>query len=164
MYNKDVLQKKECLGMMQEKYFYINPQKARELLLQVQGMQSDKRGLDNQVYLVDEYAVLATTKLKLRNYPTRDDDLVYYDELVQSLMRLKEQGVAVVPVLGYCYEPDSENGSGYIIQRRARGEELYDDARLKAFYAGKECFSYLPSQVGDRQYLLERTNYISDVP
>lgn len=150
--------------MMQEKYFYIAPQKARELLRQIQGMQADKRGLDNQVYLVGEYAVLATTKLKLRNYPTRDEDLAYYDELVQCLMRLKEQGVRVVPVLGYCYDPDSENGSGYIIQQRAKGEELYDDARLKEFYVGKECFSYLSGHTGEKQYLLDRTKYISDVP
>lgn len=149
---------------MKEKYFYIKPQKAEELLHQVRGMQADKRGLDKQVYFIDGYAVLTTTKLKLRNYPMRDDNLVYYDELVQSLMGLKEQGVAAVPVLGYCYEPDSENGNGYIIQERARGEELYDDALLKEYYAGREYFAYLPDHAGARQYLLCRTNCISRAP
>lgn len=94
----------------------------------------------------------------------RDDNLVYYDELVQSFMSLKEQGVAAVPVLGYCYEPDSENGNGYIIQQRAKGEELYDDALLKECYAGREYFAYLPDHAGARQYLLRRTNCISRAP
>lgn len=78
---------KQCVegnreGMGTEKFFFIAPQKARELLRQVRGKQADKRGLDSQVRLTDEYAVLAVTKLKWRNYPTRDDDLAYYDELV----------------------------------------------------------------------------------
>lgn len=114
--------------------------------------------------MTDEYAVLAVTKLKWRNYPTRDDDLAYYDELVQCLMRLRERGVAVVPILGYCYDPDSEDGKGYVIQQRAKGEELYDDARLKEFYVGKERFSYLSGHTDAKQYLLERTAYVSRVP
>lgn len=149
---------------MKEKYFYIKAQKARELLHQIQGMQANKQGQDSQVYLIDEYAVLTTKKLKLRNYLTRDDNLVYYDELVHCLMNLKEQGVASVPILGYCYDPDSENGDGYIIQQRAKGEELYNDAILKEYYVGKENYSYLSNHTGVKQYFLYRTNYISRVP
>ncbi len=93
---------------------------------QIQGMQANKQG----------------------QYLTRDDNLVYYDELVHCLMNLKEQGVASVPILGYCYDPDSENGDGYIIQQRAKGEELYNDAILKEYYVGKENYSYLSNHTG----------------
>lgn len=152
--------------MMKEKYFYIRSEKARDLLHQIHEMQANKWGLDSQVYLIDEYAVLTTAKLKLRNYPTRDDDLLYYDELIQSLMRLKEQGVAVAPILGYCYDPDSEKGDGYIIQQRAKGEELYDDAALKEYYVGKKYYHYLPTStnINIKEYFISRTNYISQVP
>lgn len=149
---------------MKEKYFYIPFEKARDLLRQISEMQPNKRGLDSRVYLIDEFAVLTTTKLKLRNYTTRDDDLLYYDELIQSLMHLKKQGVAAVPILGYCYDPDSENGDGYIIQQRAKGEELYDDAALKEFYIGKNQYQYLPASENSNQYLFSRTNYISEAP
>ena len=37
-----------------------------------------------------------------------------------------QQGVAVVPILGYCFDPDSENGNGYIFQLRAKGEEFWE--------------------------------------
>lgn len=149
---------------MKEKYFYITPQKARKLLHQVQEMQAEKQGFDKQVYLFDEYAVLKTTKLKIRNYPTRDDDLIYYDELIKSLMHLRTQGVATVPILGYCYDSQSENGDGYIIQQRAKGEELYDDAKLKNYYVGKESFSYLFNYNDVKAYFLDRTQEISQVP
>lgn len=106
---------------MKEKYFYIEPEKARELLLQINEMKAAKRGVDSHVYLIGEYAVLTTSRIKLRNVTTRDDDLTYFGELIKTLMSLKEQGVAVVPILGYCFDPDSENGNGYIFQQRAKG-------------------------------------------
>jgi len=59
---------------MKEKYFYIKARKAKELLHQIQGMQANKQGQDSQEYLIDEYAVLTTKKLKLRNYLTHDDN------------------------------------------------------------------------------------------
>ncbi|MCL2300984.1 MAG: hypothetical protein FWC27_12650 [Firmicutes bacterium] len=147
---------------MTEKYFYIEPEKARALLAQTQGMKAAKRGIDSHVYLIGEYAVLTTGRLKLRNVATRDDDLAYLDELIGTLMRLREQGVAVVPILGYCYDPDSEDGDGYIFQPRAKGEELYDDAVMQA-YKARKC-AYLSSGADPKAYILTRTNQIAQAP
>lgn len=148
---------------MTEKYFYIEPEKARELLSQIKGMKAAKRGIDSLVYLVGEYAVLTTSRLKLRNVATRDDDLAYFDELIETLMRLHGQGVAVVPILGYCYNPESKDGNGYIFQPRAKGEELYDDAVTKKYRRSKASY-YFPSETDPKEYILSRTSFISQVP
>jgi hypothetical protein len=147
---------------VKEKFFRIEPEKARELLSQTQGMQAAKRGIDSHAYLIGDYAVLTTGRLKLRNVATRDDDLAYLDELIGTLMRLREQGVGVVPILGYCYDPDSENGNGYLFQPRAKGEELYDDVVMQAYYVRKS--AYLSSDVDAKAYILSRTNSISQAP
>jgi len=148
---------------LKEKFLFIEPEKARKLLSQAKEMKPAKRGIDSRAYLIGEYAVLTTSMLKLRNVATRDDDLAYFDELIGALMRLREQGVAVVPTLGYCYDPDSENGEGYIIQARAKGEELYDDAIMKKYY-GRKKFAYLSSDADAKEYILSRTRYISQAP
>lgn len=153
-----------CSFEMEEKYFYIGPEIARGLLSQIKDMKAAKRGVDKQVYLIGEYAVLTASKIKLRNVTTRDDDLAYFDELIKTLMGLKEQGVAVVPILGYCVEPNSENGNGYIIQSRAKGEELYDDSIMKEYYVSKRHFAYLSSDTDAKKYVISRTNLISKVP
>ena len=150
-------------SVVKENYVYIEPEKARELLSQIREMKAAKRGIDSRVYLVGEYAVLTTSQIKLRNVATRDDDLVYFDELIKTLMRLREQGVAVIPILGYCYDPDSENGDGYIVQLRAKGEELYDDAIMKKYY-GRKKFAYLSSEMDAKEYILSRTHFISQAP
>jgi len=153
---------------MIEKYFCIKPEKARELLTQIKDMSAAKRGIDRHVHLIDEYAVLTTSRIKLRNVTTRDDNLAYFDELIRTLMRLREQGVAVVPVLGYCYDPDSENGNGYIFQQRAKGEELYDDAIIVRFHVWAQNkpggVYHFPSDTDAGEYIVARTNYISKVP
>lgn len=107
---------------------------------------------------------MTASKIKLRNVTTRDDDLAYFDELIKTLMELKEQGVGVVPILGYCVEPNSENGNGYIIQSRAKGEELYDDSIMKELYVGKPHLAYLSSDTDAKEYVISRTNAISKVP
>lgn len=152
---------------MKEKYFFIEPEKANELLNQISKMEPAKRGFNSYVYLIDEYAVLMASNIKLRNVSTRDDNLTYFDELIQTLMELRGQNVAVVPILGYCVDPDSENGNGYVFQPRAKGAELYDDAIMSAFYvwAQKNPDSvYLSSDANAKEYILSRTNYISKVP
>jgi len=148
---------------MTERYAYIAAEKARELLAQAKEARPAKRGVDRQAYLVGDYAVLAASRIKLRNVATRDDDLAHFDALIATLMRLHGQGVAVVPILGYCYDPESEKGAGYIIQPRAKGEELYDDAVMQPFYVRKS--PYLSSDGADpKAYLLSRTSFISQAP
>jgi len=152
---------------MKEKYFAIEPAKARELLSQIKGMKAAKHGIDSRVYLIGDYAVLTTSRLKLRNVATRDDDLAYFDALIETLLGLREQGVAAVPILGYCYDPGSENGNGYIFQPRAKGEELYDDGLLKEYYAfaqkhPKRIISFRRPRA--KEHILSRTYSISQAP
>lgn len=150
-----------------EKYFYIKPEDARELLEQIKEMPPEKRGIDRRAYLTGEYAVLSTSRLKLRNVTIPDPDLVYFDELIRTLKKLNEQGVGVVPILGYCYDKESKDGNGYIFEQRARGEELYDDATLMKYYAWarKEPEKvYLSSNLDAGSYLVSRTDYISKIP
>lgn len=152
--------------IMEKKYFYIEPEKANELLSQIKEMKSAKRGICSHVYLIGEYAVLETEKINLRNVTTRDDDLVYFDELIKTLMNLREQGIAVVPILGYCFDPDNENGNGFIFQPRAKGEELYDDAVMYKYYIWAQNNPdsvYLSSDIDAKEYILSRTNFISKV-
>lgn len=152
---------------MKEKYFYIKPEKAKELLTQTKEMKAVKRGIDSHVYLIGEYAILTTERIKLRNVTTRDDDLAYFDELIKTLMCLREQGISVVPILGYCFDPDSKNGNGYIFQQRAKGEELYDDAVMNEYYVwgqNNPSSRYLSSDIDAKEYILFRTNLISKVP
>lgn len=150
-----------------EKHFYIKPEKARELLEGVKKMPPVKRGIDRRAYLTGEYAVLSTSRLKLRNVTIQDPDLVYFDELIRTLKKLSEQGVGVVPILGYCYDRESEEGDGYIFEQRARGEELYDDAVLMKYYAWAQKEPekvYLSSSLDAGAYLISRTDYISKIP
>lgn len=152
---------------MIEKYFYIEPEKARELLSKIKGTEPDRRGVDRRVYLIDEYAVLFSERIKLRNVTTHDDDLAYFDELIETLMNLRKQGVSVVPILGYCCDTESKNGSGYIFEQRAKGEELYDDAVMKEYYVWAQNEPdkvYLSSDADAKYYLISRTNYISKIP
>lgn len=156
-----------CDFEMKEKYFYIESEKARELLSQVENMKAAKRGIDRHAYFIDDYVVLSTQRIKLRNVTTRDDNLIYFDELIKILMSLREQGIAVIPILGYCFEPDSENGTGYIFQLRAKGEELYDDAIMKKYYVWTQNNldnKYLPGDIDAKEYIICRTKFISEVP
>lgn len=152
---------------MKEKYLYIEPETARNLLTQVSELKSTKNGIDSHAYLIDEYAILTSTRIKLRNVTYRDDNLAYFDELILTIINLKEQGVCVVPILGYFYDEKSENGAGYIFMQRAKGEELYDDAIMKTYYSYTQDNSnteHLSSDVDSREYILSRTSYISKIP
>ena len=91
-------------------------------------MLSEHRDIDRQAYLFDDLAVLSTSRLKLRNADVRDDDLHYLDDLIERLAKLWRNGINVVPMLGYCCDPDSEDGEGFLFMKRAKGSALYDDA------------------------------------
>lgn len=155
---------------MNEKYFDINPLHARQLLDQAKKTKWSKRGIDRHAYLIGDYAVLSTNRMKLRNVTTRDDNLSYFDEIIETLLNLYHHGVSVVPILGYSYDPNSVDGTGFIIQKRAKGLELFDDAVLAKFESWAQSQSeniYLHSNMSDAekiQYLLSRTQEISHVP
>ena len=155
---------------MQEKYFYIEKEVARQLLNRVSRMHYAKRGFDRRAYLLDDYVVLSTNRLKLRNVDTRYDDFAYFDEIIETLANMHACGIAVVPILGYCYDPHSSDGEGFIIQQRAKGEELYDDAILTKFTVwaqNKNQEVYLSTDLSDAEaadYLYSRTHAIAQAP
>lgn len=151
---------------MIEKYISIDAVTARELLDRVQNIKPAKRGIDRHAYLFEKYAVLSTNRLKLRNVDVRDDDLSYFDDIIERLAGLCDEGVHVVPILGYCYDPETENGSGYVFQQRAKGHELYDDAAICKYqvWTQNESDVYLKSDIDPKDYILSRTHTIANAP
>lgn len=153
-----------------EKYFAIDPSFARQLVSQAADMQWAKRGIDRRAYLMEDYAVLSTDRMKLRNVTTRDEDLRYLDEIIEALLHLHQRGVSVVPILGYCCEPDSADGKGFLIQKRAKGLELFDDAILARFQVWAQAHPesvYLHSSMSEADgihYLLTRACEIASIP
>lgn len=156
---------------MVERYFSIDPNAAHDLIDQIQNMKPAKRGIDRRAYLVGEYAVLSTRRLKLRNVDVRDDSLLYFDDIIEKLTLLHDRGVHVVPILGYCYDPETTDGSGYIFQQRAPGQELYDDAAICVYevWTQNESEIYLKSdvdskEVDPKEYILARTRTVANAP
>lgn len=152
---------------MKEKFFYIESTKARNMLKELKDIKTTKRGIEHNVYLIDDYAILSSESIKIRNVTTRDDNLAYFDELIVTLMNLWKQGVSVVPILGYCYDEKSKNGSGYIFQMRAKGAELYSDEIMKEYYVWAQSASSkvcLANNADAKEYIISRTNYISKIP
>lgn len=152
-----------------EKYFYMDAGTAAELLAETLCMHPEKRGIDRRAYLIGDYAVLSTGRLKLRNVETRDDDLTYLDGIIATLKRLHTDGVAVVPILGYCMDENSADGDGFMFQQKAKGREMYDDAIISRFQLWTQNISepYLSSDLSDEaamEYLVARTEYLTGIP
>ncbi len=154
---------------MPEKYPHIHAQTARALLKTASAMRPTSRGIDRHACLIGEYAVLSTGRLKLRNVDTRDDDLRYLDEIIETLWTLHASGIGAVPILGYCCDETDADGCGWMIQQRAAGAELYDDAIMTRFvaWAQNRSDTYISCSLDDAQamqYLLRRTGEIAAAP
>lgn len=130
-------------------------------------MKAKKRGFDKHAFFIDDYVILSTTRLKLINVTTRDDDLKYFDELNETLINLKNKGVNVIPTLGYCYDEDSKDGKGYVIQKVTKWEELFDDSVMKEFYIwsnrNHENIYFYLNDIGAKEYLLTRTKFVANI-
>jgi len=135
--------------MIIEKYFGIDRGVAQQLIEATKEMKYEKTG-DNafqntKVFLFDEYAVLQQDNLNFRNVYTADADLKHLENIAETLLDLQAQGINVVPILAF----QSDNGNGYIIQPKAKGTELYDRDKVRSL---------------DKDYILERVKFLSDVP
>ena len=133
--------------MIIEKYFGIDREAALQMIEATNNMTSEKSG-DNgfqntKVFLFDEYAVLKMQNINVRNVATQDADLKHLERLSETLLELQAKGVNVIPILAF----QSDDGNGYIIQKRAKGIELYDRDKLN-----------------DKNYVLERVEFFSNVP
>lgn len=156
---------------MIERYSAIDPGLARDLINRIQSMKPARRGIDRCAYLFDEYAVLSTRRLKLRNVIFRDDSLLYFDDIIEKLSQLHARGVHTVPILGYCYDSETPDGKGYIFQQRATGHELYDDTVICVYevWAQNKNEIYLKDGVDSKavdpgEYILTRTHTIANAP
>jgi hypothetical protein len=133
--------------MMIEKYFGIDREIVQQMIDATKTMTNEKSG-DNgfqntKVFLFDEYAVLKMQNINVRNVSTQDADLKHLERLANTLLDLQAKGVNVVPILAF----QSDNGSGYIIQPKAKGAELYDR-----------------DKVNDKNYVVSRVEFLSKVP
>ena len=135
--------------MMIEKYFGIDREAVQQLIEATKNMKYEKTG-DNsfqntKVFLFDEYAVLQQDNLHFRNVTIADADLKHLENIAETLLDLQVKGVNVVPILAF----QSDNGSGHIIQTRAKGAELYDRDKVRAL---------------DKGYISERVRFLSAAP
>ena len=149
------------LLIMQEKYLYIEKEKARSLLQDIGDTKPDKSGVNSKVWLTDGYAVLYSENLKVRNVTVPDSGLIFLEQLTVDLMELHRQGTGVIPILGFCC--DDESGRGYIFQPRAKGEELYHDRIMEKYYlqGDRPC---QPEDRAEQEYIIARTNFVSQIP
>jgi len=134
--------------MITEKYFGIEYEIAHQLIAATNNMKHEKSG-DNgfqntQTFLFDEYAVLKSQNINVRNVSTQDADLKHLENIANTLLDLQKQGINVVPILAFQVNDD---GNGYIIQQRAKGAELYDRDKLD-----------------NKGYILERVEFFSNLP
>lgn len=147
--------------IMQEKYLYIDKETARSILRDIEGMNPEKSGVNSRVYLTTEYAVLYLENMKVRNVTVPDSNLDFLEQLANDLMKLYRQGTRVIPILGFCC--DEESGRGYIIEPRAKGEELYHDEIMEKYYL-RDDRVYQQGDRGEQEYILARTHFISQIP
>ena len=82
-----------------------------------------KSGGNNKCFVIDDYAVLKTSNI--------EGHTENFDKIIEDIYELKNMGVNVTPILGYAivqYGTPYYNGarydSGFIIQERAKGQEL----------------------------------------
>ncbi len=133
--------------MLIEKYFSIDRKNAQDLINATKDMTNGKSG-DNgfqntKVFLFKEYAVLKMQNMNFRNVTVNDNSLKHLERLAGTLLDLQSQGVNTVPVSAF----QSNDGSGYIIQPRAKGTELYDRHKLN-----------------DKSYVLKQVELLSLAP
>ncbi len=133
--------------MFIENYFGIQPETVRQMVDATKSMANAKSG-DNgfqntKVFLFDEYAVLKMQNIDYRNVTTLDADLKYLERLTGTLLALYAEGVNVVPIFAF----QSDGGDGYIIQKRAKGAELYEREKMN-----------------DKDYVLDRVGLLSEAP
>jgi hypothetical protein len=136
--------------MIIEKYFGIEREIVQQMIDETKTMTYDKTG-DNgfqntKTFLFDEYAVLKSQNINVRNVDTQDTDLKHYESIANTLLDLHKQGVNVVPILAFQVNDD---GNGYIIQQRAKGTEVYDREKIRS---------------GDKNYILKRVELLSGAP
>jgi hypothetical protein len=134
--------------MLIEKSFGLDHEAAQRMIGATKNMVNAKSG-DNgfqctKTFLFGEYAVLKMKNINVRNIDMQDKDLRHLENIAETLLGLQAKGINAVPIL---YFQGNDKGDGYVIQPRAKGEELYDRHRLN-----------------DKVYVQERVSYLANAP
>lgn len=103
---------------------YIKQDVFKSLLKQLNDNEFSKAGGNSKCAIIDNFAILKTG-----NIPGHDDS---FAKMIEKLQELKNNGVNVVPVLGYCVTQFGDTSKynnkrydkGYIVQEKASGSEL----------------------------------------
>jgi len=150
---------------MINKFPHMDENKANDLIAQAKQMtEHAKRGTNSKAFIIDDYAILKTGNIPLIETDKFPEDQVPFDIVIEKLQELKKQGVNVVPILGYSYDPEktshydttsngssgghkSAYGKGYIIQPKADGIEMWDRDLMK-----------------EKEYVMRRTQTFANAP
>jgi hypothetical protein len=131
----------------------IDPAVAEDLISRCAAGQHDRAGGNSKAFIFGNYVVLKTNGINVKNAETPEGEIPF-DTVISRLEKLKNDGVRVVPILGYQYDPESTHdygetsfASGFIIQDRAEGLEMWDRAHL-----------------ADKDYLVKRTQTFANAP
>ena len=129
---------------MLNRYLFIKEETAESLIFQSYNYEPIKtEDAINKYYHVKNYVVVHKKNILLA------DDLTnvtaeYTHDVMQSLMKLYENGVFVQPILGYSVNEQTIKtdknsnvvyGSGYVILAKQSGEPLYDYSKMPNIFS-----------------------------
>lgn len=154
---------------MLDRYEYINAELAESLICHSYNLNPlETDDTINKYYNIKNYVIVHK-----KNIPLADDSTPptaeYYHDVMQSLMKLYENGVFIQPILGYSVnentikstnESTDVQGAGYVILAKQSGEPLYSYKKMPNPFN-------LNSQIQDtkkNRYLLDRIEEISKIP
>ncbi len=124
--------------MLIEHFPYINEYFAKQLIFFANNMTTFNRsGKHNDVIFFDNYVVLKTKQYD--SIVIKDDEKFQtennlFNKVIKILHDLRNNGVNVVPILGYACIPEVHDkityGLGYVLQPKASGNEMYNEKFL----------------------------------
>lgn len=148
---------------MEKRFYYIKEELAIELINASISAEIAGRGSNSVAYIIDNYAVLKTGNIELKNTNRYHEEIAPIDVVIQKLHNLKQNNVSVVPILGYVYDPnltkdygDASYGKGYIIQPKAKGSEMWNINKMPS--------SYKPATTEELNYLITNTQMFANAP
>ncbi|MCL2540776.1 MAG: hypothetical protein FWE53_05165 [Firmicutes bacterium] len=109
---------------MENRFYHIDEKLALELIARTKTEKAAQWGAWAEVHVFENHAVLGMKGMYYQDKHFFARDVVPYDIIISKLNRLAKKGVAVVPILGYCFRETD----GYIIMERAKGSELWAGA------------------------------------
>lgn len=154
---------------MLNRYLFIDQNAAENLIHQSYNYKPIKtEDSKTKAYYVKNYIVLHKTNIPVADSNTLPTEEYYYDVMLK-LMKLYENKVSVVPILGYTINENTiktiDKGSdvyasGYVILAKQRGDELYSYDKMPNPFS-LESTNYDSKKTN---YLFSRLKEISNIP